>query len=167
MLVCEPNALGHECDAQLSFGFRLFELAEPHSDVAADDDRSAAGLDHDDLRAACVTGRWDESDAREQVELAVDGDVLDAGRVHPLAHRVAVLAASVVELSTLDVNRLAREQMVPATVVGVEVGIDDDVDAAELEVLFVQWVDRGLQGAAKGAVSSCPCRRAHVRRDDR
>jgi hypothetical protein len=41
--------------------------------------------------------------------LAVDRHVLHAGRLDPLANGVVVLAERVVEIPTLDVDRLASE----------------------------------------------------------
>jgi len=75
-----------------------------------------------------------------RLQLAVYGDVLDAGRLDPLADRVVVLAARVVELAALDVVRPAGEEMVAAAVVEVQVRVDDDVDAGQVEVgLRAQW----------------------------
>jgi hypothetical protein len=102
-------------------GLRLVELGEPSRHVTADDDRAPAGLDDDDLHAGRVTRRRDEPDPRMQLELAIDRHVLHAGRIHPLANRVVVLAASVVEIRTLDVDRLAGEEVVAAAVVEVRV----------------------------------------------
>src|SRR5688572_22467171 len=52
--------------------------------------------------------RFGRVGARKQLELAVDRHVPHAGRLDPLANGVVVLAARVVELPTLDVDRLAR-----------------------------------------------------------
>jgi hypothetical protein len=131
--------------AQLAFGVRLVELAEPHRHVAADDERAPACLDDDHLHAPRVTRRRDEPEPGKQLELAVDGHVLDAGRLDPLANGVVVLAASVVELPTLDVDGLAGEEVVAAAVVEVQVGVDDDVDAGEVEVLLAQWIEAGIE----------------------
>ena len=58
VLVREPDELGLERKDPLpAFGGRLVELAEPHRHVAADDDRTPAGLDDDHLRAARVARR--------------------------------------------------------------------------------------------------------------
>ena len=100
---------------------RLVELAEPNRHVTADDDRTPASLDDDHLHAACVARRRDEPDTRKQLELAVDRHVLHAGRLDPLANGVVVLAARVVELPTLDVDRPASEEVVTAAVVEVQV----------------------------------------------
>src|SRR3712207_8595759 len=54
------------------------------------------------------------------------------------------LFRSVVELPTLDVDRLAGEEVVAAAVVGVQVRVDDDVDAGEIEVLLVQRPETGI-----------------------
>ena len=137
MLVREPDQLGVERKhPQLAFGVRLVELAEPHRHVAADDNRTRAGLDDDHLHAAAVARRRDESEPGEQLELAVDRHVPHAGRLDPLANGVVVLAARVVELPTLDVDRPAGEEVVAAAVVGVQVRVDDDVDTGEIEVLL-------------------------------
>src|SRR3954449_10400374 len=139
-LVREPDQLGVErSHAQLAFGAGLVELAEPDRHVAADDDRTPASLDHDHLHAARVARRRDESEPGKQLELAVDRDVPHAGRLDPLANGVVVLAARVVELPTLDVDRPAGEEVVAAAVVEVQVCVDDDVDAGEIEVLLAQW----------------------------
>ena len=80
--------------------------------------------------------RRDESEPGKQLELAVDRHVPHAGRLDPLANGVVVLAARVVELPTLDVDRLAGEEVVAAAVVAMQVCVDDDVDAGEIEVLL-------------------------------
>ena len=46
--------------------------------------------------------------------------------------------ARVLELPTLDVDRPAGEAVVAAAVVEVEVRVDDDVDAGEVEALLAQ-----------------------------
>ena len=103
-----------------------------------------AGVDDDRLETARVAGRRDEPDAGEQLEGAVDRDVRHAGRVDPLANGVVVLGASVLELLTLDVDRRAGEEVVAAAVVEVQVGVDDDVDAGDVEVLFVERRESGI-----------------------
>jgi hypothetical protein len=124
VLVREPDELGVERkDALPAFGGRLVELAEPHRHVAADDDRSPARLDDDHLHAGCVAGRRDESEPGQQLVLAVDRHVAHAGRLDPLANGVVVRAARVVELPTLDIDRLAGEEVVAAAVVGVQSGV--------------------------------------------
>jgi len=133
--VREPNQLGVErAHPQLAFGVRLVELAEPNRHVTADDDRTPARLDDDHLRPACVARRRDEPEPGKQFELAVDWLVPHAGRIDPLANRVVILAARVVELQALDVDRPAGEEVVATTVVEVQVGVDDDVNAGEVEV---------------------------------
>ncbi len=137
MLVPEPDLLGVErTHPQLAFRVRLVERAEPNRHVAADDDRTPAGLDHDNLHPACVARGRDESEPGKQLELAVDRHVPHAGRLDPLADGVVVLAARVVELPTLDVDRPVGEEVVAAAVVEVQVCVDDDVDAAEIDVLL-------------------------------
>jgi hypothetical protein len=130
VLVGEPDQLRVERAHQpLAFGARLVELAEEDRHVAADDDRTPARLDDDYLRASRVAWRRDEPEPRQQLELAVDGYVLHAGRLDPFADRVVVLAARVVELPALDVDRPAGEEVVAAAMVEVQVRVDDDVDA--------------------------------------
>jgi hypothetical protein len=53
--------------------------------------------------------------------------------------------ARVVELPTLDVDRSAGEEVVAAAVVDVQVCVDDDVDAGEIEVLLAQWTEAGIE----------------------
>src|SRR5574337_755661 len=78
------------------------------------------------------------------VELAEPNrHVPHAGRIDPLANSVVVLAARVVELLTLDVDRPAGEEVVATTVVEVQVCVDDDVNAGEVEVLLAQWKEAG------------------------
>ena len=146
MLVREPDHLGVERKhPQLAFGVRLVELPEPDRHVAADDDRTPAGLDDDYLQPGCVARRRDEPEPGKQLELAVDRQVLHAGRIDPLANAVIILAARVVELPTLHVDRLAGEEVVAAAMVAVQVGVYDDIDAGEVEVLLlVQWVKAGI-----------------------
>ncbi len=91
---------------------------------------------NDYLRAACVARRRDESEPRKQLEFAVNRHVPHAGHIDPLPNGVVVLAARVVELPTLDVDRLAGEEVVAAAAVEVKVGVDVDVDAGEIEVLL-------------------------------
>src|SRR5689334_23871621 len=139
VLVREPDQLGVErAHPQLAFGARLVELAKPNRHVAANEDRAPASLDDDDLHAACVARRRDEPEPGKQLEFAVDRHVPHAGRMDPLANGVVVLVARVVELPTLDVDRLAGEEVVAAAVIEVQVCVDDDVDAGEVEVLLAQ-----------------------------
>src|SRR3954469_2782890 len=82
--VREPDQLGVErAHPQLAFGARLVELAEANRDVAADDSRTLARLDDDHLHTARVARRRDEPELGQQLELAVDRHVLQAGRVDP------------------------------------------------------------------------------------
>jgi hypothetical protein len=142
----KPDQLGVErAHPQLAFGVRLIEFAEPNRHVAADDDRTIARLDDDHLHAACVARRRDEPEPRQQLEFAVDRHVPHARRLDPFANGVVVLAARVVELPTLDVDRPAGEEVVAAAVVEVQVRVDDDVDAAEVEVLLAQWTEAGIE----------------------
>src|SRR6266540_295513 len=92
-----------------------------------------ARLDDDHLQAARVARRRDEAEPGQQLELAVDRLVARAGRLDPLADRVVVLRARVLELLPLNVNRPSGEEVVAAAVVEVQVRVDDDVDAGEVE----------------------------------
>jgi hypothetical protein len=146
----------------------FIELAEADRHVAADDDRALAGLDDDHLHAACVARRRNESESGQQLMLAVDRHVLQTGGVDPLANGVVVFAARVVELLLLDVDRRAGEEVVAAAVVEVQVVVDDDVDAGEIEVLFAQWPQAGIEiGHRRGAAPLCRCRPARAHRDGR
>src|ERR1700690_2912365 len=141
VLVREPDQLRVErADELLAFGVRLIELAEPNRHVAGNDDRMLACPDDDHLRAARVARRRDESEPGKQLELAVDRHVPNARRIDPIANGVVVQAACVVELLALDIDRSASEEVVAAAVVEVQVRIDDDVDALEIEVLLGQRV---------------------------
>ena len=91
-----------------------------------------------------VARRRDEPEPGKQLELAVDRHVPHAGRLDPLANRVVVLAARVVQFPTLDVDRLTGKEVVTAAVVEVQVCVDDDVDAGEVEVLLAQWTEAGI-----------------------
>src|SRR5262245_55716580 len=144
--VREPHQLGVErAHPQLAFGLRVVELAEPDRHVAADDDRSPAGLDDDHLHASRVTRRRDEPEAGKQLVLAVDRNVLHAGRLDPFANGVVVEAERVVKLLALYIDRLAGEEVVAAAVVEVQVRVDDDVDAGEVEVLLAQRAQSGIE----------------------
>ena len=94
--------------------------------------------------AGGVARRRDQPDPGEQLEFAVDRHVLHAGRIDPLADGVVVLGACVLEFAALDVDRVAGEEVVAAAVVEVQVGVDDDVDAGEVEVLLVQRSEAGI-----------------------
>jgi hypothetical protein len=101
--VGEPDQLGVERAHQpLAFVARLVELAEEDRHVAADDGRTPVCFDDDHLRAWRVAWRRDESNPGQQLELAVDGYVLRAGRLDPFADRLVVLAARDVELAGRD-----------------------------------------------------------------
>src|SRR3954447_17053843 len=81
-----------------------------------------------------------KTEPRQQLERAVDGYVLQTGRLDPLPDRVVVLGARVVELPALDVDRPAGEEVVAAAVVEVKVRVDDYVDAGQVEVVLrAQW----------------------------
>ena len=100
--------------------------------------------------------RRDEPKPGQQLEFAVDRLVQHAGCVDPLADRVVVLAARVLELLTLDVDRLAGKEAVAAAVVEMQMRIDDDVDAGEVEVLLADGNGRGSMSATAGCSSVMP-----------
>src|SRR5712671_1132055 len=115
MLVREPDELGLEsAHPQLALRERLVELAEADGHVTADDDRTPACLDDDHLQTARVARRRYEAEPGQQLELAVDRLVAHARRVDPLADRVVVLRARVLELLPLNVNWASGEQVVAA-----------------------------------------------------
>src|SRR3954454_20803889 len=139
LLLRGPDQLGCERTLpHLAFGVRLVELSERDRHVAADDDRTLAIVGDDHLHAACVARRREEPEPGKQLDLAVDRHVPHAGRLDPFANGVVVLGAGVVELATLDVDRPPAEEVVAAAVVEVQVRVDDDVDAGEIEVLLTQ-----------------------------
>ena len=92
----------------------------------------------------CEPRVWDEPEPGQQLVLAVDRHVLHAGRLDPFADRVVVVAERVVELPALNIDRPAGEQMVAAAVVEVQMRVDDDVDAGEVEGLLAQPKARDL-----------------------
>ena len=144
--VRQPDHVGVEGAYEpLSLGLWFVELAEPHGHVTADDRCAPAALDHDDLRAAGVAGGRDEPNSRQQLELAVDGDVPQIGCVDPVADRVVLLVQGVLELLALHVDRLAGEEDVAAAVVEVQVGVDHDVDAGEVELLRAQGTQARIE----------------------
>ena len=73
-----------------------------------------------------------------RLELAVDRHVPDGGCIDPPANGVVVLASRVVELAALDVDRLAGQEVVAAALVEVQVRVDDEVKAGEVDVLRAQ-----------------------------
>src|SRR2546430_13941245 len=106
-----PGVVLERAHSQLALSARLVELAEANGHVAADDDRTPACLDDDHLHAARVARRRYEAEPGQQLELAVDRLVAHARRVNPLAGRVVVLRARVLELPPLNVNWAAGEQV--------------------------------------------------------
>lgn len=151
--MAEPDQLEVErVHTPQASGGGLLERAEPHRDVATDDDRTSTDddrastvVDDDHLGSAGVARRRDEADAGEQLELAVDGEVGQTRDVDPLADGVVVLGQGVLELAALEMDRRGREEQVAAAVVEVKVGVDDEVDAREVEVLGVQRVRARIQ----------------------
>jgi hypothetical protein len=145
-LMREPDELGLErAHAQLALGMRVVELGEANSHVPADDDGTPARLDDDDLQAARVARCGDQAEPGQELELAVDRLVAHAGRVDPLADGVVVLGARVLELLPLNVDRPSGEEVVAAAVVEVQVRVDDDVDAGEVEGLLAEWDEAGVE----------------------
>jgi len=124
---------------------RLVKLAKPNCHIATDNNWTPVSLDDDDLHAVCVAWRRDEPEPGKQFELAVDRHVLHTRRINPLANSVVILAARIIELPTLDVDRPASEEMVATTVVEMQVCVDNDIDAGEIEVLLVQWKKAGIK----------------------
>jgi hypothetical protein len=107
-------------------------------------DGRASAANYDDLGPTCVTWCRKEPYPGKQFELAVDGNVVHPGRVHPFGDGVVVLVTGVVEFLPLHVDRFAREEVVTSAVIEVQVGVDDDVDTADVEVLLVQGVKAGI-----------------------
>ena len=58
--------------------------------------------------------------------------------------------AGVRELPALDVDRLPGDEVVAAAVVEVQVGVDDDVDAAQIEVLLADRLKAGIHVGHRG-----------------
>src|SRR5918995_159349 len=136
--VAEPHQLGCHCEHEsLALRPRLVELAEPDRRVSGEDGRTVARVYDDYLRSASVPRRRDESHTWQQFELTVDGDVLHAGCLDPIADRVVVQGQRVVEFPTLHVDRCAAEQMVVAAVVEVQMCVHNDVDACEVDAPLV------------------------------
>src|SRR4051812_24213086 len=138
-LVGEPDELGLEsAHRQLALRAGLIELAEADGHVTADDDGRPARLNDDDLHTARVARRRNEAEPGQQLELAVDRLVGHARRVDPLADRVVVLRARVLELLSLNVDWASGEQVVAAAVVEVQVRVDHDVDPADVARLLTE-----------------------------
>jgi hypothetical protein len=85
----------------LALGARLIELAEANGHVAADDDRPPSRLENNHLQPARVARRRDEPKPGQQLELAVDRLVAQAGRLHPVADRV-ILPSPIRPLTPTD-----------------------------------------------------------------
>ena len=66
-------------DEPLAVGGRLVEHSEPDGDVAPDHHRPGVGLDDHDLEPGMLARRGDEAEPAQQLELAVDRHVGDAG----------------------------------------------------------------------------------------
>jgi hypothetical protein len=103
-----------------------------------------------------VARRRDESEPGKQLELAVDRHVPHAGRLDPLANGVVVLAARVVELPTLDVDRPAGEEVVAAAVVEVQVVLTTMSMPARSKSCSLSGRRRGSRSAAAGCSSVMP-----------
>ncbi len=115
VLAQEPDLLRVERAIQPPvFGARLVELGEEDRHVA-ERRRVNARPSQRRLSASLACGLAPRrAGAPAQLERAVDGYELHAGRLDPLADRVVVLAARVVELSALNVDRPAGEEVVAA-----------------------------------------------------
>jgi hypothetical protein len=101
--------------------------------------------------------RRDEPEPGKQLKYAVDRHVPHARCLDPLANGVIVLVARVVELPTLDIDWPAGEEVVAAAVVEVQVCVDDDVDAGEVEVLLAQWMESGIEVGPRGPIAFNIC----------
>ena len=133
MFVREPYQLWVECEhPQLTFGMRLIELTEPNSNITADDDRTFVGLYNDHLHPTCVPRRRNEPKPRKQFKLAVDRKVLHARCIDSFANCGVVHVVRILELLTLNVDRLTSEKVVATTVVEVQVRVDDDINSSEV-----------------------------------
>lgn len=73
--------------------------------------------------------------------LVREPDQLGVERPHPQL----AFGARLVELAALDVDRPAGEEVVAAAVVEVQVCVDDDIDAGEVEGLLAQWKEVGIE----------------------
>jgi hypothetical protein len=131
-------------------------LAKPNRHVAANDDRPPARLDDDDLHPACVARRGDKPEPGKQLELAVDRYVPHAGRIDPLANGVVVLVPGVLELPTLDVNWLAREEVVAAAVIECRWVLTTMSVPAKSKSCRLSGCRRGSSSATAGCSSVMP-----------
>ncbi len=131
--------------SSLAFGVRRVELAESNGHVPTDDNGTLASLDDNDLQPRRVARRRDKPDSGKQLELAGDWHVLHARRINPLANSVVSLAVRVVKLPALDVDWPASEAVVATTVVEVQVRVDHDVNASEVNILRAQWLEPGIK----------------------
>ena len=123
---------------------RLVELAEPHRHVAADDDRTPAVS----TTTTCMPREWPGAGTSRSPESSSSSPSTGtyARRApRPTREWCSGPAARVVELPALDVDRPAGEEVVAAAVVEVQVSVDDDVDAGEVEVLLAQWTEAGIE----------------------
>ena len=114
----KPDQLGIKREhLQLAFGVRLVKFAIPNRNVATNNDWLPASLDDDHLHPGCVARRWDEPEPGKQFELAVNGYVLHARRIDPLANSVVILTTRIFKFQALNVDRFASEEVVATTVV--------------------------------------------------
>ena len=135
----QPDQLGVEgAHHELALGLGIVEFAMPDRDVSADHDRSGAGFDDDNLHAVAVTRCRDKPQAGHNFAFAIDGKIGDAGCIDPFADRVVVLGAGIFQLAPLHIDRLAREQVIAAAMVKMQMGVDDDIDARQVKILSVQ-----------------------------
>ena len=107
MRMREPDQLGIERPhPPLALALRIVQLAEPDSHVTGDHGRPVTRVDDDHLNAPGVPRSGNEPDAGQELELAVDGNVLHAGWVDPLADRVVLLGPRVLEFLDRKSTRL-------------------------------------------------------------
>ena len=128
----------------LCFGAGVVEFIEPDCRVSGDNYGSCVSLDDDELGTRGVAWRRNEPDAWQQFKFTVNGNIGHTGRIDPFRDGVVILVACVVEFLPLDVDGLACEEMVASAVVEVKMGVYDDVDSVDVEVLLVQWVYTGV-----------------------
>src|SRR5437870_2807771 len=96
--------------------------------LSDDEHEAVVGPDHDGLMSRGVTGRREHAHAGRDLAVAFDELVARTRELEPLDERLA-LAPGELALRALDHDRHAGERAVLATVVEVQMGIDDRRDA--------------------------------------
>lgn len=135
MLVAEPHEEGiKRSNSQLPFCAWIVQITDPYRRIADDHGWLRTGPDHDHLTPGRVARSGQQLKSGQQLEVAVDWYVLKAGPVDPLRNRVVRLRERVIQLAPLYVDRPAREKVVTTTMIEVQMGVDDDVDAAKVKV---------------------------------